>query len=338
MWERYSVFMFVIRIKTPLSLALATKKCHRTGWLNLYQLSGLKKPLSTRRSVVPAAMKKVSHTKLDPEECRIITEGLVELHGKPTRSSDPLEHYNLTQGHHQVYVLDSLIRTMLSQNTTDKTSIRAFRKLKETFPEWEEVRVSPNKDVEEAIREGGLSEIKTERIKLLLNHLKSTRNECSLEWLREKDTEFVKEYLGQFKGVGPKTISCTLMFALHRDDFPVDTHVLRISKDLGWIPKSASREDAYHHLNEHVPDYLKYDLHVLLVEHGKTCRYCNSRKSGSIEASKCPIKIFKAVQKSGIGNADVNNKRVKEEVGEEKLTSPTRKKIAMVKKEEDLGL
>lgn len=192
--------MFGIRIKKPTSLAFfKTEAFHFTGCLEL-RLSGLKKPQSARLSVKPGAMKRLSHTKPDSQECRIITQGLVELHGKPTRSTDPLEHFNLTQGHHQVYVLDSLVRTMLSQNTTDKTSIRAFRKLKEAFPDWEEVRVSPNKDVEDAIREGGLAEIKTERIKLLLNHLKSTRNECSLEWLREKDTEFVKEYLGQFKG------------------------------------------------------------------------------------------------------------------------------------------
>lgn len=294
--------------------------------------------ICTPRSIVQKAMKKDSsyHKKPDPQECRIITEGLVELHGKPTRTTDPLEHYNLTQGHHQVFVLDSLVRTILSQNTTDKTSIKAFKKLKETFPEWEAVRVSPNRDVENAIREGGLSEIKTERIKLLLNHLKSTRNECCLEWLREKDTDFVKEYLGQFKGVGPKTISCTLMFALHRDDFPVDTHVLRISKDLGWVPKSASREDAYHHLNERIPDDVKYDLHVLLVEHGKTCKYCNSRKSGSIEAAKCPIKIFKTVKNSGVLETVQPKKRDIE--GVDKNGESSTKRIAMIKSEEDLGI
>lgn len=293
---------------------------------------------SVQHSVRHSAMKNASYANVpDPQDCRIITQGLVELHGKPHRSTDPLEHFNLTQGHHQVYVLDSLVRTMLSQNTTDKTSIRAFKKLKERFPDWEEVRVSPNKDVEDAIREGGLSEIKTERIKLLLDHLKSTRNECSLEWLREKDTEFVKEYLGQFKGVGPKTISCTLMFALHRDDFPVDTHVLRISKDLGWVAKSASREEAYHHLNERVPDDVKYDLHVLLVEHGKTCSYCNSRKRGPIKASECPIKIFKSVQRANTveEEEEEKKKRVKEE---DDAPSSVRKKTAVIKKEEDLGI
>ena len=242
-----------------------------------------------------------------PSDFEIIRDGLVELHGKPVRMTDPLSELNdpLAEGHNQITVLDSLVRTILSQNTTDKTSIRAFKKLKDSFPEWEDVRTAAPDKVMDAIREGGLSEVKTERIKMLLNYLKEERGECCLEWLRDKDTDFVKGYLGQFKGVGPKTISCTLMFAMNRDDFPVDTHVLRISKDLSWIPKSASREDAYVHLNERVPDHIKYDLHVLLVAHGKVCSYCSSRKSGSVDASECPIKILKAVR------------RVKQEIKEE---------------------
>eukprot|EP00889_Picochlorum_renovo_P007781 jgi/Picre1/34811/NNA_002277.t1 len=252
------------------------------------------------------------------DEYRLLTDGLIELHGKPTRmdlaavkveeeeeeeDGDTSTHVShddegLTQGHHQVYVLDSLVRTILSQNTTDKTSIRSFRKLKETFDGWEAVLNAPHEDVADAIREGGLADIKVVRIKALLEQLKSDVGECSLEWLRDKDTEFIKEYLGQFTGVGPKTVSCTLMFALGRDDFPVDTHVFRIGKDLGWIPKSCrSREDAYEYLNVRIPDSVKFDLHVLLVAHGKVCAYCSSRKTGSIAAKECPVRILKGARR-----------------------------------------
>ena len=65
-----------------------------------------------------------------------------------------------------------------------------------------------------------------------------------------------------------------LLFALLRPDFPVDTHVLRISKMLRWVPSSATRESAYVHLNEMVPDEVKMDLHCLLVTHGKHCHRC----------------------------------------------------------------
>lgn len=265
------------------------------------------------------------------DEYRLLTDGLIELHGKPTRmdlaavkveedgGTSSTQHTpdddedGLTQGHHQVYVLDSLVRTILSQNTTDKTSIRSFHKLKETFDGWEAVLNAPHEDVADAIREGGLADIKVVRIKALLEQLKSEVGECSLEWLRDKDTEFIKEYLGQFTGVGPKTVSCTLMFALGRDDFPVDTHVFRIGKDLGWIPKSCrSREDAYEYLNVRIPDSVKFDLHVLLVAHGKVCAYCSSRKTGSIAAKECPVRILKGAR-SKISKGGVSVRAAKNE-------------------------
>jgi len=166
-------------------------------------------------------------------------------------------------------VLDSLVGTILSQNTTDVNSHRAFQALKKRFATWEEVRTAVPAEVEEAIRSGGLAAIKTSRIQVILNQLLEERGECSLEHMREMETEAVKQELTRFKGVGAKTVSCVLMFCLHRAEFPVDTHVWKIALALGWVPKNADRDQTYAHLNVCVPDDIKYDLHVLLVEHGK---------------------------------------------------------------------
>ena len=171
-----------------------------------------------------------------------------------------------------VSVLDHLVRTMLSQNTTDATSIRAFRELKRRFPEWEAVRTADSADVADAIRVGGLADIKTERIKAVLNYLYEERDGAlCLDYLHDLPDDEVKALLTSFKGVGPKTVSCVLLFALRRADFPVDTHVWKIAMALRWIPKSATREQAYELLNGPggIPDDIKFDLHVLLVEHGK---------------------------------------------------------------------
>ena len=245
-----------------------------------------------------------------------------------------MNEYNITQGHHQSSVLDSLVRTILSQNTTDKTSIRAFASLKETFPDWEAVRTADVGDVAESIRVGGLADAKAgwlvvapcarsshaptlslalrarsfARIQTILQTLHEERGACTLEWLREKQTDEIKEYLLAFKGVGPKTVSCTLLFALERADFPVDTHVCRIAGDLGWVGKGSSREATYEHLNGVLEDELKYDLHITLVEHGKTCGYCSTRR-GSVSPDECPVKLAKAERRKEGGA----RKRVKAE-------------------------
>jgi len=171
----------------------------------------------------------------------------------------------------RVSVLDSLVGTILSQNTTDKTSHKAFASLKRSFPTWESVRTGDPTKVAESIKVGGLSEIKTGRIQNILQSVweESGMRECSLEHLRTMPDEAIKAYLSRFKGVGPKTISCVLMFCLERQEFPVDVHVWKIAISLGWVPSKATREQTYEHLNRKVPDDVKYALHVLLVEHGK---------------------------------------------------------------------
>mmetsp|Transcript_6298 Transcript_6298/g.18067 ORF Transcript_6298/g.18067 Transcript_6298/m.18067 type:complete len:395 (-) Transcript_6298:94-1278(-) len=223
-----------------------------------------------------------------PEECRAARDGLAALHGMPEieevedsaeskvpaavvagtgdgiSSTDP----------QQRTVLDSLVRTILSQNTTDTTSKRAFLQLKASFPTWDEVLHAPDGAVEDAIRCGGLAEIKVQRIREILTTVLSERGELSLEYVRELGDAEIKEELSRFKGVGPKTVACVLMFCLRRKEFPVDTHVWRITKSLGWVPPKASREQTYEHLNLRVPDDVKYTLHVLLVRHGKQCPRC----------------------------------------------------------------
>ena len=197
-----------------------------------------------------------SFTRPYPKEVSLAVDLLCDIHGVPERDE------------YVMPVLDSLIRTILSQNTTDKTSKKAFLSLKKAFPTWKDVLEANNTDIEDAIRIGGLAEIKTNRIKLILNYIITTfSNECgsnqdqpSLEFLRLMKTSQVKKILSSFKGVGPKTISCVLMFNLGRASFPVDTHVWHITKRLQWTPSNCNRETCHDHLNSRIPNEYKYPL------------------------------------------------------------------------------
>ena len=136
-------------------------------------------------------------------------------------------------------ILDSVVKTILSQNTTSTNCNRAFGALKTWMPQWEDVRTAAASDVMDAIRCGGLAAIKTDRIQAMLESIKEDRGKCTLEFLRAAPSVEVKRYLGQFKGVGPKTASCVLLFAMGRDDFAVDTHIFRMAARLGWTPGEA---------------------------------------------------------------------------------------------------
>ncbi|KAJ0965388.1 hypothetical protein J5N97_026526 [Dioscorea zingiberensis] len=230
------------------------------------------------------------HRDPSPAQCRAVRDELLALHGLPRdlakyRDPDPSE-----DAPPEKTVLDGLVSTLLSQNTTDSNSRRAFLSLKSAFPAWEDVLDAEPKQVEDAIRCGGLAVTKAARIRSILKDVMDRRGEICLEYLRGLSVGEVKAELSRFKGIGPKTVACVLMFHLQQDDFPVDTHVFRITKAIGWVPMKADREKAYLHLNNRIPNDLKFDLNCLLITHGKLCQRCAKKASNqNSRDSPCPL-------------------------------------------------
>jgi len=169
--------------------------------------------------------------------------------------------------------VSELVRTVLSQNTSDVNSNRAFARLQERFPSWEQVREANVKAIEEAIRPGGLARIKAPRIKAALEAIKEERGELHLEFLRELELGEAKAWLESLVGVGPKTAACVLLFSLGRPVLPVDTHVLRVSRRAGLIDARTSMEKAHEVLGEMLPDKAVYTFHVNMVSHGRSVCY-----------------------------------------------------------------
>ncbi|KAK9090525.1 hypothetical protein Sjap_023702 [Stephania japonica] len=249
-----------------------------------------------------------SHPRPTHQECRSVRDALLDFHGFPqefakyrTGNRAPPPNPNSvveteTETDTETTVLDGLVSTLLSQNTTEVNASRAFVSLKSAFPNWEDVLAAESKCIESAIKCGGLATTKASCIKNLLTSLVKKKGKPCLEYLRDMTIDEVKQELCGFKGIGPKTVACVLMFHLHRDDFPVDTHVFRITKDLGWIPASSDREKAYLHLNRRIPNDLKFDLNCLFVTHGKLCDRCakkiNSKRSKTSCTQSCPLSTY----------------------------------------------
>ncbi len=205
---------------------------------------------------------------------RRIDHLLLDSYGEPPRYSgleDPL---------------DTLIRTVLSQNTSDINSHRAFRELKERFPAWEQAAGARESAIERSIRSGGISHQKAPRIKAILAAVRDSMGDYSLESLREMKTKAAMDYLRALPGVGPKTAAVVCIFNLGRPVFPVDTHVFRVTKRLGLIPVKANAEQAFLLLDEAVPRELKFRLHINLIRHGRSV--CVARRPW---CSHCPLAL-----------------------------------------------
>ncbi len=172
--------------------------------------------------------------------------------------------------------IDVLIGTILSQNTSDVNSKRAFDSLLSTFGSWENVVAAPVEQIAQAIKSGGLSRIKAVRIKQILTKLEKEQGRINLDWLGAMDVTEAKDYLMRLPGVGPKTASCVLLFGLGKPCLPVDTHVFRVAKRLGLISSKVSIEEAHDLLQEQIPAAKVYQFHLHLIEHGR--RVCHARQ------------------------------------------------------------
>jgi len=172
--------------------------------------------------------------------------------------------------------VSTLVATVLSQNTSDSNSERAFSSLTTTFDSWEAVAAANTEEVAQSIRSGGLAEIKAKRIKLILREIRGLRGCLDLSFLGELPLSEAKSWLRQLPGVGPKTAGCVLLFSLGRPALPVDTHVFRVTKRLGLINSGVSPEQAHELLENMVPAEDIYPFHVHTVEHGR--RICKAQR------------------------------------------------------------
>ncbi len=185
--------------------------------------------------------------------------------------------------------LDELIKTILSQNTTDKNSHRAFAALKDNFGSWGELLDAPDGDVIELIRIGGLAKTKTGYIKKTLSGLLDKTGSLELSFLEEMSDDAAIDYLVALPGVGAKTAHCVLTFSLGRDTFPVDTHVLRLSKRWELIPEKTDMTRAHKLWAEMALPGQSYPLHMNIIRHGRTVCHARSPECGECAlADICP--------------------------------------------------
>jgi endonuclease-3 len=171
-----------------------------------------------------------------------------------------------------------LVLTVLSQSTNDRNRDVAFLALRERLPTWEAVRDAPVEVVEEAIRPGGISKVKSARIVAILRAITDTSptGRLSLDWLAGLPVPEAQGYLCALPGVGRKTAACVLLFALGMRDVPVDTHVSRVGTRLGLLRPGAPFDELHDTMLALTPPGRELELHMNLLRHGR--RTCHARR------------------------------------------------------------
>jgi endonuclease-3 len=207
---------------------------------------------------------------------RAIRERLRELYGAPGQRPHgrPLEE---------------LILTVLSQSTNDRNRDVAYGRLRQRFPSWEAVRDAPVEEIEEAIRPGGISKVKSARIQAIL---RAIGDPLDLTWLADRPVGEARAYLMDLPGVGRKTAACVLLFAFGAHDVPVDTHVARVGQRLRLLRPGASFGELHDQMLAVTPAGAELELHLNLLRHGR--RTCHAQRPACPECAlrrMCPGRL-----------------------------------------------
>jgi endonuclease III len=197
--------------------------------------------------------------------------------------------YGVPQMKPHGHPIAELVLTVLSQSTNDRNRDVAYLRLRERFADWEQVRDAPLAEVEEAIRPGGISKVKSQRIQAILRAISDEVGELSLDWLTTVPVPQARDFLTSLPGVGRKTAACVLLFACGLHDVPVDTHVSRVAMRLGLLQGGAPFDQLHDQMLALTAPGEELELHVNLLRHGR--RTCHARSPACQEcalARMCP--------------------------------------------------
>jgi endonuclease-3 len=182
---------------------------------------------------------------------------------------------------------ETLIVTIISQNTADTNTKRAFDNLSKQFKiNPQTLSKAETSKIEECLHVGGLYKSKAKRIKNV-SKIVLKKFGGSLNPILSLPLDEARKILMELPGIGPKTADVVLLFSANQPTIPVDTHVNRVAKRLGFAIANGDYEDVRSNLQKLFDrkDYL--DVHLLLIALGR--KYC---KAGRPHCIECPVKIY----------------------------------------------
>ncbi len=170
----------------------------------------------------------------------------------------------------------TLIVTIISQNTADRNTARAFEHLSKRFEiKPEALAKAETSQIEETLRVAGLYRNKTKTIKQVSTIILE-KFHGSVQPILSLPLEEARKTLVALPGIGPKTADVVLLFSAKQSTIPVDTHVNRVAKRLGFASTNADYESVRNSLQSLYNPRDYFAVHVLLIAHGR--RYCKARR------------------------------------------------------------
>jgi len=176
-------------------------------------------------------------------------------------------------------LFEFLVGVLLSQNTSDRNAVKAYEKLREMLGGAitpERVLKAGFAKLVKAIRSAGMYKQRSKKI-MMLAKIFASRDYVDklIRTIKNAPLQKARETLLKLPGVGLKTADVVLLMYFGKYTFPVDTHIMRITKRLRCTEKTdyeAIRDFWMKSLNPR--NYL--EAHLLLITHGR--EVCRARR------------------------------------------------------------
>ncbi len=195
-----------------------------------------------------------------------------------------INHFNSLPSIPKVSPFELLILTIISQNTNWRNTYRAFNRLKSVIElnpkSIDEANVNV---IESALHVAGLYRIKAKILKRISRVL-IEQFDGKLENILTLPLNEARKTLMSLPGIGPKTADIILLFACNKPVFPIDTHIFRVIKRMGFAPLNADYEEVRLIIESSIPHVLYVKAHFALIMLGR--RYCRPRNP---KCDSCPV-------------------------------------------------
>jgi len=149
-------------------------------------------------------------------------------------------------------VLEHFVYGVLREGATREQADRAFRLLGDHFFDWNEIRVSTSREVEESLGNLPDAEHKAERLITLLQEIFETTFSFDLEPLHKKGLKQSAKQLTRFQAANDYTVAWVVQHALGGHAVPLDEPTLRVLRRLGLLENDQEDPDTLRTGLEHL--------------------------------------------------------------------------------------
>lgn len=187
-------------------------------------------------------------------------------------------------------VLEQLLYAVCRAGATRDQADLAFQSLRERFFDWNEIRVSSTREIEEALGDLSESETRAQRLVSLLQEVFETTYSFDLEPLQKKGLKQAAKQLSRYQGANDYAVAWVVQQSLGGHAIPLDAPTLRALRRLGLIDGEEDNLETLRASLEHLVPKIRgplfNDLMSALAD--ELCVEDEPRCSGCPMAGECP--------------------------------------------------